>query len=237
MQISIIVPAYNEELHLLENLIKIKNSFESNSFSDYEIIVCDNNSTDNTAIIAKDFGAKVIFESFNQISKARNKGASIANGEWLIFIDADSWPSKYLVKTLLDKISQDDIIAGSSIVQFVSSPFWWRATWKFTNISMPLLNLTPTGAFMFCKRTVFDAVGGFNEDIFVFEDLDFSYSMHKYGKSNDKKFTVIREPIYTSSRRANNLKPRDLVKIAVQLSTHGKSTLKDKSNFSQWYSR
>ena len=160
------MPAYNEELHLLENLIKIKNSFESNSFSDYEIIVCDNNSTDNTAIIAKDFGAKVIFESFNQISKARNKGASIANGEWLIFIDADSWPSKYLVKTLLDKISQDDIIAGSSIVQFVSSPFWWRATWKFTNISMPLLNLTPTGAFMFCKRTVFDAVGGFNEDIF-----------------------------------------------------------------------
>ena len=102
---------------------------------------------------------------------------------------------------------------------------------------MPLLNLNPTGAFMFCKRTVFDAVGGFNEDIFAFEDLDFSYAIRKYGKSNDKKFTVIREPIYTSSRRANNLKPRDFVKIAVQLSTHGKSTLKDKSNFSQWYSR
>ena len=128
------MPAYNEELHLLENLTKIKNSFKSNSFSDYEIIVCDNNSTDSTPIIAEDFGAKVIFEPFNQISKARNKGASIANGEWLVFIDADSWPSKYLVKTLLDKISQNDTIAGSSTVQFVSSPFWWRATWKFTNI-------------------------------------------------------------------------------------------------------
>ena len=237
MKISIIIPAYNEELQLYENLSKIKNSFELNGFLDYEIIVCDNNSSDKTSIIAHEFGARVIFEPFNQIAKARNTGASIATGEWLVFIDADSWPSKYLINLLLKQINSDNSIAGSSLVQFVSSPLWWRATWKFSNISMPLLHLTPTGAFMFCKRSAFNAVGGFNEDIFVLEDLDFSYKMHKYSKSYDKKFTVIKEPIYTSSRRSNNLKPKDFVKIAVNLSTKGKSSLKDKSRFQQWYSR
>lgn len=237
MKISIIIPAYNEELQLYENLTKIKNSFELNDFLDYEIIVCDNNSSDKTSIIAHEFGARVIFEPFNQIAKARNTGASIATGEWLVFIDADSWPSKYLINLLLKQINSDKSIAGSSLVQFVSSPLWWRATWKFSNISMPLLHLTPTGAFMFCKRSAFNEVGGFNEDIFVLEDLDFSYKMHKYSKSFNKKFTVIKEPIYTSSRRSNNLKPKDFVKIAVDLSTKGKSSLKDKTRFHQWYSR
>ena len=86
MKISIIVPAYNEELHLLENLIKIKNSFESNSFSDYEIIVCDNNSTDNSVELVK--------ESFSQIKIIKsdtnrgyagggNLGANSTNAEFL----------------------------------------------------------------------------------------------------------------------------------------------------------
>ena len=48
MKISIIIPAYNEENNLLVNLPKIKNSFESNNFSNFEFIVCDNNSTDNS---------------------------------------------------------------------------------------------------------------------------------------------------------------------------------------------
>ena len=159
MKISIIIPAYNEELQLYENLTKIKNSFELNDFFDYEIIVSDNNSSDKTSINAHEFGARVIFEPFNQIAKARNTGASIATGEWLVFIDADSWPSKYLINLLLKQSNSDKSIAGSSLVQFVSSPLWWRATWKFSNISMPLLHLTPTGAFMFCKRSAFNAVG------------------------------------------------------------------------------
>ena len=98
MKISIIIPAYNEENNLLVNLPKIKNSFESNNFSNFEFIVCDNNSTDNTSKIANDFGAKVVFEPINQISRARNTGAKSASGDWLVFIDADSWPSKYLIQ-------------------------------------------------------------------------------------------------------------------------------------------
>ena len=62
-----------------------------------ELIVCDNNSTDRTAEIARNAGARVVFEPVNQIARARNRGAAAATGDWLIFVDADSHPSAGLV--------------------------------------------------------------------------------------------------------------------------------------------
>ncbi len=56
----------------------------------HEIIVVDNNSTDLTAELAKQAGAKVVFESINQIGRARDTGATAATGDWLLFVDADS---------------------------------------------------------------------------------------------------------------------------------------------------
>ena len=55
----------------------------------WELIVCDNQSTDKTAEIATELGGRVVFELPLPISKARNSGVSIANGHWLLFIDAD----------------------------------------------------------------------------------------------------------------------------------------------------
>jgi|TARA_B100001179_G_scaffold221919_1_gene197826 glycosyltransferase involved in cell wall biosynthesis len=237
LKISIIIPAYNEENNLLVNLPKIKNSFESNNFSNFEFIVCDNNSTDNTSKIANDFGAKVVFEPINQISRARNTGAKSATGDWLVFIDADSWPSKYLIQDLIKHISSGLYVGGSSIVQFINPPLWWRASWKISNLSMPLFNLTPTGSFMFCQRNVFEYLDGFNEELFILEDLDFSKDLRKYCKSINKKSIVIKQPSYTSSRRADNLKIRHMIKLAYRLSRYGTKTLKTKKNFVQWYSR
>lgn len=55
-----------------------------------EIIVCDNNSTDDTSNTATSYSARVVFEPFNQISSARNAAARVAKGDWLVFIDADT---------------------------------------------------------------------------------------------------------------------------------------------------
>jgi len=54
------------------------------------MIVCDNNSTDRTAEIARAAGAIVVYEPVNQIARRRNCGAAAATGDWLIFVDADS---------------------------------------------------------------------------------------------------------------------------------------------------
>src|ERR1041384_4934890 len=102
MKISVIVPAFNEEKFIARSLRKIKSA--TGAFTqlgwDSEVIVCDNNSTDRTAEKARAAGATVIFEPVNQIARARNRGASVATGDWLVFIDADSFPSRELFEDL-----------------------------------------------------------------------------------------------------------------------------------------
>ena len=95
MKISIIVPAFNEEQFLGKSLAQIKAAASAlaNTGWGTELIVCDNNSTDRTAEIARAAGANVVFEPVNQISRARNSGATAATGDWLVFVDADSYPS------------------------------------------------------------------------------------------------------------------------------------------------
>src|ERR1035441_10072378 len=88
LKISIIVPAFNEERLLGESLAQIKSA--AHAFAqhgwDFELIVCDNNSTDRTAEIARAAGATVVFEPVNQIARARNSGAAAATGDWLVFL-------------------------------------------------------------------------------------------------------------------------------------------------------
>ena len=70
MKLSVVVPAYNEERLLPATLANLRNLLPAAS----ELIVCDNNSTDGTAQIARAFGAVVVFEPVNQIARARNTG-------------------------------------------------------------------------------------------------------------------------------------------------------------------
>ena len=102
MKISIVVPAFNEEKLLSASLRSIKaaaDAFHSRGW-ETELIVCDNNSTDRTAEVARAEGAITVFEPVNQISRARNTGATLATGDWILFLDADSTPSYGLFSDL-----------------------------------------------------------------------------------------------------------------------------------------
>ena len=91
VKISVIVPAFNEEKLIAETLRRIqaaRSAFASLGWES-EIVVCDNNSTDRTAELARAEGATVVFEPVNQIARARNTGASAATGDWFLFVDAD----------------------------------------------------------------------------------------------------------------------------------------------------
>ena len=95
-RLSLIVPAFNEERLLPSSLACIQTASVAFTAAGWatELIVCDNNSTDRTAAIAAAAGARVVFEPINQISRARNAGAAQASGDWLLFIDADSFPTR-----------------------------------------------------------------------------------------------------------------------------------------------
>ena len=98
LKITIIIPAFNEERLLGETLGHVNSARAAFTALglESELIVCDNNSTDRTADIARAAGAVVVFEPVNQIARARNRGADSATGDWLLFIDADSHPNAAL---------------------------------------------------------------------------------------------------------------------------------------------
>ena len=98
MKVSVVVPAFNEERLLAGSLAVIREAMIAFAKEGWmrELIVCDNNSTDRTAEIAAAAGARFVFEPVNQISRARNAGAAQATGEWLLFVDADSYPTREL---------------------------------------------------------------------------------------------------------------------------------------------
>ncbi|MCX7827224.1 MAG: glycosyltransferase, partial [Verrucomicrobiae bacterium] len=93
-QISVIIPAYNEERYLPTTLASLRQAadcYRRERGAEIEIIVADNNSSDRTADVARQCGADaVVREPINQISRARNAGARAARGEWLAFCDADN---------------------------------------------------------------------------------------------------------------------------------------------------
>jgi glycosyltransferase involved in cell wall biosynthesis len=108
--ISIVIPAFNEEQYLPECLESLRKQDYS---GDYEIIVGDNKSADQTATVARDFGVKVIpcFEK-KSVIYARQAGADIAQGEIIIQSDADTiYPADWLRKITEHFSNDPDIVA------------------------------------------------------------------------------------------------------------------------------
>ncbi len=96
--VSVVIPAYNEETYLLSCLESIK---RQDYAAEYEVIVVDNASNDSTAKIARDWGAKVVYESKRSPACARQKGAEVAKGKIIAFIDADTRAPAHWLSTIV----------------------------------------------------------------------------------------------------------------------------------------
>ena len=99
---SIIVPVYNVEKYIKKSLDSILNQ----SFKDYEVIVVNDGTKDNSIELIKDYPVKIINQKNQGLSVARNTGVKHATGEYIIFIDSDDWIEKDLLKKL-NKSSSD----------------------------------------------------------------------------------------------------------------------------------
>ena len=156
MKISIVVPAFNEEKLLQATLRSIRAAtaaFEARAWA-LELIVCDNNSTDRTAEIARAAGAIVVFEPVNQIARARNTGAARASGDWLLFVDADSLPARELFEDVAAAIAGGRCVAGGATVVIETD----RASARmFVGIWNALSRICrwAAGSFIFCEARAF----------------------------------------------------------------------------------
>jgi glycosyltransferase involved in cell wall biosynthesis len=207
VKISIVVPAFNEEKLLGETLAQIKAaaSVFTNIGWETELIVCDNNSTDRTADIARAAGAKIVFEPVNHISRARNAGAAAATGDWLVFVDADSHPGAALIRDVAGEIQSGKCIAGGATVR-------WDETHPIANLWTPMVNVgfrwrrLLVGAFMFVETAAFQKLGGFSLEAFGGEDLEMSRRLKELARETGKQFIILHQhPVVTSGRKLKQL--------------------------------
>jgi glycosyltransferase involved in cell wall biosynthesis len=203
VKISIVVPAFNEERLLGGSLAQIKSA--SGAFTqlgwDFELIVCDNNSTDRTAEIARASGATVVFEAVNQIARSRNCGAAAATGDWLIFVDADSQPDAGLFADVAEQIKSGKCLAGGATVRLDEKHFVAGCVTRLWNCASRFLKLL-AGSFIFVETATFRKVGGFSNELFVAEELELSRRLKKLARGQGRGIVVLhRHPLVTSARK------------------------------------
>ena len=207
MKISIVVPAFNEEKLLGETLTQIKSAagILVKTGWNTELIVCDNNSTDRTAEIARAAGAKVVFEPVNQIARARNTGAAAASGDWLVFVDADSHPGVELFTDMMEAVQSGNCLAGGATLRWDQQSFLGACVTSVWNIASRWRRLL-TGAFVFIEAATFRKLGGFNLEAFTGEELELSRRLKQLARETGKRFVILhRHPILTSARRRSDL--------------------------------
>ena len=118
MKFSVVIPLYNKE-HYIESTIR---SVLSQTCDDYELIVVDDGSRDNSLALARKYESdrvRVIAQENQGVSVARNTGIQNARGKFIAFLDADDqWQSNYLatIQGLTDKFSESDIFVTAYAV-------------------------------------------------------------------------------------------------------------------------
>ena len=195
VKISIIIPTYNEE----EYLPKLLYSIKEQNFKDYEIIVADAGSSDNTKEIAESSGCKVINGGLPAVG--RNNGAEIANGDLLLFLDSDVVLSAGYLESAIKEFEEKDL--GIAITQIIplSDKTVDKVIHKFANFFMKRAeSIKPHGAGCYgilTTKYLHKQAQGFDECLNFGEDSDY---IERIGKI--KTFKVLRKPrLLVSTRR------------------------------------
>ncbi|HID60963.1 MAG TPA: glycosyltransferase [Hadesarchaea archaeon] len=196
--ISVVIPTLNEGKYLGTTLRAIKAQRYGGKV---EIIVSDSRSEDNTREIARKYGAKVVLSEKSGPAVGRNRGALIAKGDILVFLDADTIPSKDLFVCINDTLKKrKDVVGGTC--KFL--PYKGRfVDWLIYALSNGVARLMirfgvpqDPGYCFFYRRKVFEKLGGIRGDLALNETHDLAIRSKRHGK-----FVYLNVPVFTSLRR------------------------------------
>jgi glycosyltransferase involved in cell wall biosynthesis len=237
LKVSVVVPAFNEERLLAGSLAAIRaamGAFDEVGWES-ELIVCDNNSSDRTAEIARACGATVVFEPVNQIARARNAGAAQASGAWLLFIDADSYPGIELLRDTVAAIRSERCLAGGATVAFETRDrlMWlWIAIWNRLSRTLRWA----AGSYLFCEAAAFREIGGFDAALYAAEEIDLSGRLKRLARKRGREVVILRgHPLRTSDRKTRLYSAGEHFAFLLRFLLFGRRALRNRDACHVWY--
>jgi glycosyltransferase involved in cell wall biosynthesis len=171
---SFIIPSLNEEQSLPQLLL----SLEKQTYKDFEVVVSDGHSTDKTKENALQFqnslALKFVESPKKKVTFQRNFGAKKADGEYLIFLDADYLVDENFLAILFQTINS----SKADVVIPVSMPFtksiFWRNYYAIANkgsfLTLILRKPFVVASAICVKKEMFEKLGGYDDAIFIYED-------------------------------------------------------------------
>jgi glycosyltransferase involved in cell wall biosynthesis len=194
MNVSVIIPTLNEAGYIGELLTDLS----SQSLRPREIILVDGSSTDQTRMIAESFEGVQVITTTPGVGHQRTRGGNLAQGEWLLFLDADVRLEQKFIEELLHKAEKRNLQ--------ICCPRYWPphtasiivkvAFYFFNAMFFIFQKIVPSGAgpCILVKKELFNQVKGFAN--YNYEDIEFIRKASKKGK-----FGIVPVSILTSDRR------------------------------------
>ncbi len=215
MKASIVIPAFNEE----KNISSAIKAALAQDYSDFEVIVVNNASTDNTAKIASQFPVTLVSESRKGLLYAREKGRQTATGDIIANIDADCLPSPHWLSTGIPLFKNQNVVAVSGPYDYYDGGKVFRAIslalqkTVFTLVNKLFVSLrrggTIIGGNTLLRAAALEKAGGYDTSILFYgEDTDTAQRVSKYGK-------IIFNPRLTMPTSARRFKAEGTLKITL----------------------
>lgn len=167
--VGVVIPAKNEQQYIGRCIVSVHAAADA---VDVDVVVVDNQSQDNTGVIATESGARVVFSASSSIGEIRNIGASNVLGGILAYIDADCEAPARWVHAALEAFEDPDVAAVAGYLDLPQDANWVQRAWALplrerSGVAPPVV-----GASFFIRRTVFDEIGGFDPLLKTGEDSD-----------------------------------------------------------------
>lgn len=205
-EFSVIIPCHNESGYI-ENLLHDL-AAQTVSTDSFEVVVVDNNSSDNTNEVVWEFACRtrklnvrLVHEYEPGVSCARNSGAHVAQGTTFIFLDADNRVSPTFLSDISYTMHARNSVAGT--IRTMPDVAQARALFVFWVLELIKVLLRRPFGKSYVHRRLYDSSRGYNEQIVLGENLDFLIRVKALVKKEGKVFGHISRPIYCSLRRFN----------------------------------
>jgi glycosyltransferase involved in cell wall biosynthesis len=192
MMLSVIIPAFNEEKYLPATLDHVRQASQATlaSGKSVEIIVVDNASSDRTAEVAVTHGAKVVSVPEHNVARVRNAGARAASGEILVFLDADTLVPLHLLSRIAEEMGDLNCLGGAVDTDYQPVRTLMRLYLRLWRIIGHAFGMAQ-GALQFCRRDIFFALKGYDESIYMGEDVDFYWRLRKLAKCRGQSVQLL----------------------------------------------